>query len=207
MIELETLPAAWAMEKCYQFLEGLPQFTLVTDHSPLAPILNEYQLDKLRNKRLRNLREKMASYSFHTVWISRKKNQMADALSRAPVSRPSPSDELAEDQCKSSVKTAIIQAITGSDSSLIDTVIERVKAAAAEDQTMKALRDTIMCGFPNQKNNLPLALRPFWSVREQLAIDEVDDVIVMGARIVIPRGLVKSVLKDLISMHQGATKL
>ena len=132
---------------------------------------------------------------------------MADALSRAPVSRPSPSDELGEDQCKSSVKTAIIQAITGSDSSLIDPVIERVKAAAAEDQTMKALRDTIMCGFPNQKNNLPLALRPFWSVREQLAIDEVDDVIVIGARIFIPRGLVKSVLKDLISMHQGATKL
>jgi hypothetical protein len=39
MIELECLSAAWAMNKCRQFLEGLPSFELVTDHKPLVPIL------------------------------------------------------------------------------------------------------------------------------------------------------------------------
>ena len=47
MIELKCLRAAWAMQKCRQFLEGLKHFELVVDHKPLVPILNEYTLDKL----------------------------------------------------------------------------------------------------------------------------------------------------------------
>ena len=44
MIELECLAESWAMKKCRQFLEGLSNFYLVTDHRPLIPILNEYSL-------------------------------------------------------------------------------------------------------------------------------------------------------------------
>ena len=47
MIELECLSAAWATNKCRQFLERLSSFELVTDHKPLLPILNSYSLDKL----------------------------------------------------------------------------------------------------------------------------------------------------------------
>lgn len=208
MIELECLAAAWAMEKCYQFLEGLAKFTLATDHRPLIPILNDYPLDKLHNTRLRRLRERMLlRFCFTAVWIAGKKNQMADALSRAPISRPTRADELAEGYIETPVKAALIQSIAGSDSRLIDPIIERVKKAAAEDPVMTELRETILNGFPNQKSNLPLILRPFWCVREQLAIDETDGVIVVGSRIVIPKALTSSILKDLVSMHQGATKL
>ena len=207
MIELECLAAAWAMEKCYQFLEDLPQFTLVTDHRPLVPILNDYPLDKLHNTRLRRLREKMINFCFVAVWIAGKKNQMADALSRAPISRPTQADELAEGPIEASIRIALIQSIAGSDHSLIDPVIERIQKAAAEDPVMTELRTTILEGFPNQKSNLPLSLRPFWCVREQLAIDKTDDVIVVGPRVVIPKALIGSILKDLVSMHQGATKL
>ncbi len=52
MIELECLAAAWAMQKARQFLEGLPTFTLITDHKPLVPILNDHSLDKLDNPRI-----------------------------------------------------------------------------------------------------------------------------------------------------------
>ena len=55
MIELECLAAAWAMVKARQFLEGLPSFTLITDHKPLIPILNEHSLDKLENPRILRL--------------------------------------------------------------------------------------------------------------------------------------------------------
>ena len=57
MIELECLSAAWAMNKCRQFLEGL-DLELVTDQKPLVPILNSYSLNKLYNPRLLRLRLK-----------------------------------------------------------------------------------------------------------------------------------------------------
>lgn len=85
MIELECLAASWAMEKCPQFLEGLPTFELVTDHRPLVPILNDYPLEKLENPRLLRLRLKMQRYLFITLWVAGKSNRDADALSREPI--------------------------------------------------------------------------------------------------------------------------
>lgn len=52
-----------------------------------------------------------------------------------------------------------------------------------------------MEGFPNEKCNLPHALRPFWDILHGLAIDEGDDMIVLGARVVIPRAMVKEILQ------------
>jgi hypothetical protein len=78
MIKLECLSAAWVMNKCRQFLEGLPSFELVTDHKPLVPILNSYSLDKLDNPRLLRLRLKMQRYSFVVRWVPGKQKSDAD---------------------------------------------------------------------------------------------------------------------------------
>ncbi len=89
MIELECLAAAWAMVKARQFLEGLPHFTLVTDHKPLVPILNDHALDKLDNPRILRLRLKMQRFIFTAEWVPGKNNVSADALSRAPIDQGS----------------------------------------------------------------------------------------------------------------------
>jgi hypothetical protein len=57
---------------------------------------------------------------------------------------------------------------------------------AQKDKQMIELRETIINGFPNDKCNLSLSLRPFWNMRSQLVIDEKDGMIVAGARVVIP---------------------
>lgn len=207
MIELECLGAAWAMKKCRQFLEGLPAFDLVTDHKPLVPILNDYSLDKLDNPRLLRLRLKMQRYAFKARWIPGKENLDADALSRAPVDQATPSDELAEGHHSYRARVAVINAIDGSDASVVDPVLEKIRTAANNDPVMTQLRETILQGFPNSKCNLPESLRSFWNVRERLSIDSTDDMIVCGARIVIPKSLQRTILKDLLQMHQGATKL
>ena len=207
MIELECLAAAWAMFKCRQFLEGLPTFDLITDHRPLVPILNEYALDKLDNPRLLRLRLKMQRFSVSAKWIAGKANKDADALSRAPVGQPSPGDELGEGAPFQPARLSLLCAIERSDAKVLDPILEKVKAAALIDPVMQELRDTIIRGFPNEKCNLPYSLRPFWKVREQLAIDDTDDMVVVGSRVVIPKALQRDVLKDLLLMHQGATKL
>ena len=207
MIELECLAASWAMKQCRQFLEGLPTFELITDHRPLIPILNDYALDKLDNQRLLRLRLKMSRYIFTTRWVPGKQNIEADALSRAPVGHGGPEDELGEGPQAFTARAAAIGIITGSSTPAVDLALVSVKTAAAADPVFSTLRRTILEGFPNDKCNLPLTLRPYWDVRHRLAIDDEDDMIVMDARIVLPRALVKETLQTLASMHQGATKM
>ena len=66
VIELELLAVSWAISKCHVFLAGLPHFTVITDHHPLVPILNNHQLDEIDNPRLQRLKAKMMGYNFTT---------------------------------------------------------------------------------------------------------------------------------------------
>ena len=88
VIELEMLSVAWAAQKCRIFLAGLPTFTVITDHSPLVPILNSHRLDEIENPRLQRLRTRLLAYNFIAKWIKGKDNDAADALSRYPCSSP-----------------------------------------------------------------------------------------------------------------------
>ena len=206
MIELECLAAAWAMKKCRPFLEGLP-FELLIDHQPLIPILNTYSLDQLDNPRLLRMRRAMLRYVFTARWIPGKQNIEADALSRSPVDRPTTEDEIGEGPHAFIPKKAIVGLINGSTDKSIDSVLETVKAAAAIDPIFKDLRKVILEGFPNEKRFVPASISPFWDMRHQLAIDDNDEMIVCGARVVIPRALVPKMLDILSRMHQGASKM
>lgn len=70
IIELECLGAAWAMLKCQVYLRGLEHFTLLLDHKPLIPILNDFDCNKVTNPRLINMKQRMAGYRFTTDWIA-----------------------------------------------------------------------------------------------------------------------------------------
>ena len=58
MVELELLAIAWAVGKARPFLEGI-RFEIMTDHKPLIPILNNYSLSDIENKRLQCPKMKM----------------------------------------------------------------------------------------------------------------------------------------------------
>lgn len=77
----------------------------------------------------------------------------------------------------------------------------------AHEHLQVQLKETILNGFPNDKCNLPECLRPYWNIRERLAIDERDGMTVLGARIVVPKSIRQDIIRDLLRMHQGATKL
>jgi hypothetical protein len=207
MIELECLAAAWAMRKCRQFLEGLLTFQLVTDHRPLIPILNDYHLDKLDNPRILRLRLSMQRHSFVAVWVPGKNNVMADALSRSPVDHPSASDVIAEGPQSFSAHISLLDTMEGSNDANPDIFLSSVAAATSADPVMMYLRQTVLEGFPNEKCNLPLEFRPFWQVRSQLSIDDAEGLILVGPRVVIPTSLRQEIIRRLLQMHQGATKL
>ena len=149
----------------------------------------------------------MLRYVFTARWIPGKQNIEADALSRSPVDRPTTEDEIGEGPHAFIPKKAIVGLINGSTDKSIDSVLETVKAAAAIDPIFKDLRKVILEGFPNEKRFVPASISPFWDMRHQLAIDDNDEMIVCGARVVIPRALVPKMLDILSRMHQGASKM
>ena len=75
------------MKKCNMFLQGLPTFTLLTDHQPLIPILNSMGVADVENPRLQRLMMKMLPFSFTAKWIKGKDHLAAAALSRYPTYR------------------------------------------------------------------------------------------------------------------------
>ncbi|XP_066982187.1 uncharacterized protein [Macrobrachium rosenbergii] len=110
-IELEMLAVVWAMKKCKYYLLGLAQFSHITDHKPLIPLLNSYTLDCIENPRLQRLREKISGYVFTSTWRKGKDLCIPDALSRAPVDTPTEDDVTLGNETSMCIRSAVIRSI------------------------------------------------------------------------------------------------
>ena len=150
----------------------------------------------------------MSRFCFKARWVPGKENIEADALSRSPVDQSTDEDLLGEGPFAYTARKAVVNMIaewTGTKEEMTDAALDKIKTATAADPTLKSLRETIINGFPNEKTNLPVELRPFWEKRASLAID--DDLIICGHRVVIPRSKVPEMINILLGMHQGASKM
>ena len=67
--ELEMLLVCWAVSKCRLFLIGLQTFTIIIDHNPLIPILNNHCLNELDNPRLQRLKMWLMGHTFTATWV------------------------------------------------------------------------------------------------------------------------------------------
>ena len=215
-IELELLAVVWAMGKTKFYIAGLQHFSLITDHRPLVPILNSYTLDAVENPRLQRLKEKVAPYIFTAVWRPGKELCIPDALSRSPVSDPTAADEELGAETGFRVRSiATLRAIdslapTTSDDADVppgcDLALEELRKAAADDPEYTLLLQFVRNGFPTDRYALPNVLRPYWKLREALYCDE--DLLLYGARVLVPAALRRRVLARLHDSHRGveATK-
>ncbi|XP_065190896.1 uncharacterized protein K02A2.6-like [Sycon ciliatum] len=199
VIELECLAVVWAVHKCRLYLSGA-QFSLITDHRPLVPIINSYTLDQIENSRLLRLIMKLRPYQVKASWRKGSEHVFADALSRHPVSIPTSDDELGEDPalfCRS-IRICLLQ--DGPQS----LQFAKLRAAAASDPDYQMLLGYIQNGFPSAQKQLPEPLRAYWNVREHLSTD--NGIVLKGLRIVVPASLRASTLIDLHAAHQGLTR-
>ena len=83
-VELELLAIWWACSKSLFYLQGIPSFSVFTDHKPLVGLM-EKPLEEILNPRLQRFREKLMPFNLTISWAEGKSHMIADALSRAPV--------------------------------------------------------------------------------------------------------------------------
>ena len=203
VIELECLAVAWAAHKCSLYLLGT-SFEVITDHRPLIPILNSQSLDQIENPRLQRLALKLRAYQLRVLWRKGTEQAFSDALSRHPVTDPTPDDEFGE--CPGlpslSVRICVLSSDDGSNGST-SLRFHEVQSAALADSDYQRLCKYVSEGFPSSKSKLPPSLQPYWNGREHLSVD--GDIVLKGQRIVIPPALRSRVLSDLHASHQGLT--
>jgi hypothetical protein len=200
VIELECLAVAWIIKNVTSFSLACPskvitvKFTMITDHNPLIPILSTHRLDEIGNPRLQRLRTLMMSYNFTAQWLKGTSNQAADALSRHPHQPATDGDDPAEYEVTMSAApmSTTCQALTsGSDTRMRASApqpdnlrLQELQDHSSKDQEYQDLKEV---GFPPNQGSLPQPLQKFWSVKDNLTIN--DGLIVYGCRLLIPKSL------------------
>ena len=158
---------------------------VVTDHKPLEGIFKKDHFD-IGNSRLERIHEKLLEYLFTVTWVPGKSHLIADALSRAPLFSPEEVEDINIDNAS--------VCLAKSSSNQLGIIFDAIDADYIK------LRQDIRNG-----TFLSVYTNQWKSVMPQLSVDE-DLVYLDGARIVLPKNAVKSVLPLVHVTHIGINK-
>ena len=80
----------------------------------------------------------------------------------------------------------------------------KFQQAAAAEPTLKALCTVVRNGWLCHKQELPLAVREYWSCRDE--ISEIDGLLFKAQKLIVPQSKRKEMLELIHESHQGIVK-
>ena len=186
--ELELAAVELALRKMRLITVANPNIVVKTDHMPLIGILKK-PLDKIETRRLMKLAEKLQSYTFQIEHIAGIKNEVADALSRNPVTKHEPND------------VDILHVIFDNDEEITLPVMDKY---ACQDPDYVKIHKAILNG--TQAQNLPpdhpgRRYRDNWHL-----LGTFGNLVILGDTILVPKALRKEILQKLHFAHLGQLK-
>ena len=199
-IERETLAMVFGVMRFHTYLFG-KHFTLLSDHKPLEMIWRK----PLKNAPpiLQRLLVKLQGYDFDVQYKPGCDMVLADALSRLP--NPHNVEEIALDIGVGEITIDDIEETVNID--LVNfgsNKQEALKIETGKDPTLRALWQIVIHGWPDSILELPTAIRPYWSFREEIGISS--GVIFKGRQVIIPEQMRPDILEQLHYGHMGIEK-
>ena len=186
-IERELPAVVYALERFHTYLYGTP-FVVHSDHTPLEMI----QLKNLHAAppRLERMLLRLQNYDVAIRYRPGKTLLLADGLSRLIQDRPDPPIQL-------DVRVNLVQ--------FSSERVKQLREETARDPVLAPLRDILVSGWPDTERKLPKLLKPYWSYRDELSID--DGVILKGSeQVLIPASMQQYILSALHAGHQERDK-
>jgi len=139
--------------------------------------------------RLQRMLLKLQGYNFTIEHQPGSTMTLADTLSWFPSPRNQREIDL-------DIRVSLVRFSTGR--------INKIRTATADNATLCQLTSMIVKGWPDTIQEVPPAIRSYWSFRNELSIE--DGLILKAKRVVIPESLRKDILEDIHYSHQGNEK-
>lgn len=199
-IEKELLASVWVCERFSRFLIGLDTFELQTDHRPLIPLINTYDIDKAPI-RCQRLLLRLMRFNPHAKFVPGKEMMLPDSLSRNPLKHIQvllDEQELAAD----------IEAHVDFVQSLADVQFpnstSKIAQATSRDPVFTSVKKYVIQGWPKYLQDVPENLRMFYTQKDNLSV--AGDLLLFRQRIFVPVNLRDEMLRLLHEGHQGISK-
>ena len=186
-IEREMLAYVFGAERFDTYIFGR-EVIIESDHKPLEMIARKNLASA--PVRLQRMLLRLQRYDYTIRYRPGKEMTLADSLSRLPISTQHHEIEL-------DVRVCLIQ--------FSNPRLEELRVATRQDSTLSRLMDIIFNGFPAYMRDLHNDVRPFWSFRDELCVE--DGVILKGSRVIVPEQLQQQYLTGVHTGHQGITRL
>ena len=194
-IEKECLAMVWACEKFERYLVGLGSFTALTDHRPLVALVNTKDLQETP-LRCQHLLMRLVRYNVTAEYAPGKDMVVADALSRSPLNRES-GNHLQQD-----VQDHVNEITSSRPAS--DSKLSQICKETQKDLNMKTAMEYTLVGWPTKKQDVWLAARELFGVRNELSV--CDGLLLRGDRSVIPFPMRSEILERIHDGHMGIGK-
>ena len=187
-IERELLGVVGALEKFHYFTFGRP-VVILTDHKPLIAISKKALINA--PPRLQRLLLRMNNYNVSLTWIPGKEMIFADHLSRNI--GPNLSNEPTCSGLDLKIQDIYLNASK-------DRCISLAKETD-KDETLTTLKNMVLKGWPDKRDECPEMLKPYWTYRDELSV--LDGLVLKGTRIIIPNSCREDVLDKVHEGHFG----
>ena len=184
-----------ALRKMRLMTIGNDKIIVKTDHLPLIGILKK-PLEKIETKRLMKFAERLQDYSFKIEYVQGIKNEVADALSRNPVTK----QNVVEHNIENRLMVNLISEFQGKEVCSM----KQLKGIAKNDNDYRLIKDALQDGIKAKDITPDHPARPYKADWNLLAINQ--DLITIGDRILVPKGARKDILRGLHISHLGLKK-
>ena len=81
---------------------------------------------------------------------------------------------------------------------------EQIRKETEKEHTMRTLKETVLRGWPEQRQTCPAAIQDYWLCRTELTV--VDGIIYKGNKFFIPPAMRKEMLQKIHEGHLGEKK-
>ena len=162
-IEEECLAIVFSCERFSQYLTGRKKITVETDHKPLRSIFRKIILSA--PCRLRRMLLRLQRFNLDVNYKPGTQMFIADHLSRASLK--------ATDNTQDNFQVFVLELESLNPFDSIKVAPERLtqlQKATAQDLALETLKTTVVAGWPEKKEQVPIQVRDFWNYREEISL-------------------------------------
>ena len=176
-----------------------------SDHKPLEIIFRKLLLSA--PQRLQRMLLRLQKYNLNVTYQKGTEMYIADTLSRAALVQADKRSVTPVEQIfQIGQQTPFEQFLENINHTeflrVTDDRLRQIQQQTVEDTALQVLKTTILTGWPETKEEVPVIIREYWAYRDELTVQ--NGVLFKGPQVIIPKSMRPEMLVRIHSSHLGA---